>query len=136
MGTEFSNFWDLDKDWDWFFKIMGLGWIFQNNIFGIGIPRIPWDCLGFGSNFVIELEIWKLWDRNWDCDWISKFSGLGSGPGVGACLKIVGSRLRSVTQKRNQRQFLGYARLHKNSFFPNLGLGFLCLSFGGLWKFW
>ena len=35
-------------------------------------------------------------------------------PGVGACLKIVGSRLRSVTQKRNRGRFpvtLGYKEM-------------------------
>ena len=27
------------------------------DIFGIGIPRISWDCVGFGSNFGIGFQI-------------------------------------------------------------------------------
>ena len=37
--------------------------IFHTDIFGIWIPRISWDCVGFDRNFGIEF--WKIWDS--DC---------------------------------------------------------------------
>ncbi len=37
---------------------------FHKNIFGILIATIVWDFVGFGYNFKIGIEFWKIWDRD------------------------------------------------------------------------
>ena len=59
--------------------------VFHKYIFGIGIPRISWDSLGFGRilgiGIGIGIQFWKFWDWDWDWDSIWTFLGLGLGLG-------------------------------------------------------